>query len=169
MKIRPKVRNRYLLIGDMFLTIVSILGSYVLRLELNAQMSLYLPSMYWLLAISLVIKPIVYYLFGMYRRMWEYTSIRELKLILAAVTTASIPVSVAIFSIWSLGAFQGFPRSIPFLDWVLSLILIGGLRITIRMLEESQKTAGKPSAHGQAHRVLIVGAGDAGALVVREM
>ena len=169
MKIRPKVRNRYLLIGDMFLIVVSILGSYVLRLELNASMYPYLPSMYWMLGISLVVKPIVYYLFGMYRRMWEYASIRELKLILAAVTTASIPVSLAIFSVWSLGSFEGFPRSIPFIDWVLSLILIGGSRITIRMLQESQKTAEKPSAQGRPHRVVIVGAGDAGALVVREM
>ena len=52
---------------------------------------------------------------------------------------------------------------------MLSLILIGGSRITIRILEESQKTAEKPSAQGRTHRVLIVGAGDAGALVVREM
>ncbi len=168
MKIRPKVRNRYLLIVDMILTVVSILGSYVLRLELS-EMTPYLPSMYWMLAASLVFKPIVYYLFGMYRRMWEYASIREFKIILAAVTTASIPVSLAILSLWSLDAFQWFPRSIPFIDWVLSLILIGGSRITIRILEESQKTAEKPSAQGRTHRVLIVGAGDAGALVVREM
>ncbi len=169
MRIRPKVRNRYLLLADLVLIVVSILGSYVLRLELNAQMSQYLPSLYWMLGVSLLVKPVVYYFFGMYRRMWEYTSIRELKLILAAVTTASIPVSLAIFSLWSLGAFDGFPRSIPFIDWVLSLILISGSRITIRMLEESQKTADKPSAQGHAHKVLIVGAGDAGALVVREM
>ncbi len=168
MKIRPKVRNRYLLVVDMILTVVSILGSYVLRLELS-DMSPYWPSLYWMLAASLVLKPIIYYLFGMYRRMWEYASIREFKIILAAVTTASIPVSLVILSLYSLGSFTWFPRSIPFIDWVLSLILIGGSRITIRILEESQKTADKPSAQGRTHRVLIVGAGDAGALVVREM
>lgn len=169
MKSRPKIRNRYLLFSDLFLTIVSILGAYVLRLELNAQIVQYLPSMYWMLLIALVIKPLVYYLFGMYRRMWAYASLHELKLILAAVTTASIPVSLMIFSFWSLGAFEGFPRSIPFIDWVLSLILVGGSRVMVRILEESQKAAEKGNNHGRHHRVLIVGAGDAGALVVREM
>ena len=169
MRQKPKIRNRYLLIGDLILIVVSILGSYVLRLELNTQIVLYLPSMYWMLGLSILIKPFVYYLFGMYRRMWAYASIQELKLIVVAVTTASIPVSLGIFSAWSLGAFTGFPRSIPFIDWILSIILIGGLRIMVRMLEESQKSSEKTSGQGRIRQILIVGAGDAGALVVREM
>ncbi|MDO8970508.1 MAG: hypothetical protein Q7U74_07460, partial [Saprospiraceae bacterium] len=90
MKPKGKIRNRYLLLVDIVLIVVSILGSYVLRLELGAQIVQYLPSMYWMLAVSLVLKPIIYYFFGMYRRMWTYASIQELKLILVAVTTASI-------------------------------------------------------------------------------
>jgi len=168
---RPKaiIRNRYLLFSDLILIVVSIVGSYVLRLELNSQIIQYLPSMYWLLAVSLVLKPIVYHLFGLYRQMWAYASIQELKVILTAVTTASIPVSLAIFSLWSLGMFEGFPRSTLFIDWALSLLLVGGSRIAVRMLEESQKAANKGDTLGGVHRVLIVGAGDAGALVVREM
>ncbi len=169
MRQKPSIRNRYLLAGDIILMVVSILGSYVLRLELNAQIVLYLPSMYWMLLLSLIFKPTVYYFFGMYRRMWEYASIQELKLIVAAVTTASIPVALGVFSLWSFGVFEGFPRSIPFIDWVLSIILVGGLRITIRMLEESKKAAEKAGGQGRLHKVLIVGAGDAGALAVREM
>ena len=134
------------MISDLVLIIVSILGSYVLRLELNAVVRTYLPSFYWMLGISLVIKPIVYYLFGMYRRMWEYASIQELKLILAAVTTASIPVSLMILACGSFRSFAGFPRSIPFIDWALSILLIGGSRLAVRMIEESQKTAERPMA-----------------------
>jgi FlaA1/EpsC-like NDP-sugar epimerase len=170
MKIIPKVRNRFLLASDLVLILVSILGSYVLRLELNTGFNTYLPSFYWMLGISLVVKPIVFYMFGMYRRMWEYASIQDVKLILAAVTTASIPVSLLIFSMWSFRSFDGFPRSIPFIDWVLSLILIGGSRLAVRILDESQKAAEKSNGQEhRTHRVLIVGAGDAGALVVREM
>ena len=170
MRTIPKVRNRYLLVSDLALIIVSIMGSYVLRLELNAGFSTYLRSFYWMLGISLAIKPVVFYLFGMYRRMWAYASIQELKLILAAVTTASIPVSLLIFSLWSLGVIDYIPRSIPFIDWVLSLLLIGGSRLMVRIVDESQKAAEKGNGQGhRTHRVLIVGAGDAGALVVREM
>jgi FlaA1/EpsC-like NDP-sugar epimerase len=154
---------------DLVLTIVSVMGSYVLKLELSAQINQYLPSMYWMIGISLLIKPVVYYLFGMYRRMWAYASIQELKLILAAVTTASIPVALAIYSVWSFELFVGFPRSIPAIDWGLSVLLIGGSRIAVRILEENQKTSEKAGLQGRFHRVLVVGAGDAGALVVREM
>jgi FlaA1/EpsC-like NDP-sugar epimerase len=169
MKIIPKVRNRYLLVSDLVLIAVSILVSYVLRLELPAGFETYLPSLFWMLGSSLVIKPIIYYFFGMYRRMWEYASIQELKLILAAVTTASIPVAVLVFSLRSFG-FINLPRSIPFIDWVLSLLLIGGSRVAVRIAEENQKAAEKANGKGpKGHRVLIVGAGDAGALVVREM
>jgi FlaA1/EpsC-like NDP-sugar epimerase len=169
MKPKGKIRNRYLLVVDFVLIVVSILGSYVLRLELGAQIIQYLPSLYWMLAVSLVLKPIIYYFFGMYRRMWAYASLTELRLIVVAVTTASIPVSLMVLSLWSFGLFEGFPRSIPFIDWVLSIILIGGSRITVRMLEENKKASEKVNSQGRQHRVLIVGAGDAGALVVREM
>lgn len=162
-------RKFALLAVDLVLTVVAVLGSYVLKLELNAQLIQYLPSMYWMLGISLLIKPIVYYQFGMYRRMWVYASIHELKLILAAVTTASIPVALVIYSVWSFELFVGFPRSIPAIDWALSVLLIGGSRIAVRILEENQKTSEKSGLQGRFHRVLVVGAGDAGALVVREM
>lgn len=167
MKIRPKIRNRYLLLIDLVLTAASVLGAYSLRLEFGAQLAIYLPSAYWMLGASLLIKPLVYYFFGLYRRMWAYASVQELKVIIAAVTTASVPVAMVIFTASSNGAFEGFPRSIPFIDWVLSLVMIGGSRLVVRVFSESQKTT--PGGGGFKRHVLIIGAGDAGALVVREL
>ncbi len=167
MKIRPKIRNRYLLAIDLLLTAASVLGAYSLRLELGAQLSIYLPSAYWMIGTSLVIKPLVYYFFGLYRRIWAYASVQELKIIVVAVTAASIPVAMVIFTASSNGAFDGFPRSIPFIDWVLSLIMIGGSRLVVRVLSESQKSSS--TASGFKRHALIIGAGDAGALVVREL
>jgi len=102
---RPNLRNKYVLLGDLLLITVSILGSYALRLELGAQFFDYLPRAYWMLGISLVIKPIVYYIFGLYRRMWMYASIQELKLIITAVTAASAIVAVLMISFLSMGLF----------------------------------------------------------------
>src|SRR5690606_16792872 len=53
------------------------------------------------------------------------------------------------------------------IDWLLSLILVGGLRFSFRLMAESRGPAAILVT--QPRRVLIVGAGDAGALVVREM
>ncbi|MGB5843283.1 MAG: nucleoside-diphosphate sugar epimerase/dehydratase, partial [Anaerolineales bacterium] len=53
------------------------------------------------------------------------------------------------------------------IDWLLSLLAVGGLRFAMRLLAEGR--SGREGIQGRAKRILIVGAGDAGALVVREM
>ncbi len=168
---RPPVtiRNRYLMAGDAFLAAVSVFASYVLREELGAQFNLYLPSALWLAGMAMVIKPLVYYYFGLYRRVWLYASMQELKLIAAAVTTASILLSIGIISLFNMGAFIGFPRSVLIIDWLLSILVVGGLRFTLRLLAENRTLSSLAGNSTRAKRVLIVGAGDAGALVVREM
>jgi FlaA1/EpsC-like NDP-sugar epimerase len=117
--------------------------------------------------IALAVKPVVYYVFGLYRRLWVYASIQELKLIVAAVTTSSVLVSLIVVLLRALQVLPNFPRSVLPIDWLLSLVLIGGLRFSLRIFAESQSPSNEN--HGRIRRVLIVGAGDAGALVVREM
>ena len=169
MKAQPNVRNRYVLMGDLALILISVLGSYVLRLELGAQFFQYLPSAYWLAGLALVIKPVVYHFFGLYRRLWLYASVQELKLILAAVTAASVLVSMAITSLFAMGFFVGFPRSVLIIDWLLSILMVGGLRFTLRLLAENRILASVAGRSAHTRHALVVGAGDAGALVVREL
>ena len=113
-----------------------------------------------------MIKPLVYYQFGLYRRLWAYASIQEFKLIALAVTTASILVSIIVSLISDPhGCKRLFPQ-VLFIDWLLSLLAVGGLRLSFRIVSESQSTSrqGSPTTAS-----LVVGAGDAGAMVVREM
>ena len=173
MKIRLNIRNRYLLFGDLALIIVSVLGTFVLRLEVGPSLIQYLPVAYWMIGVSIVIKPLTYHLFGLYRRMWAYASINELKLILAAVVAAEIPVVLVMLALWQMGAFPKdatLPRSVPIIDLFLSVLLVGGLRLSVRVLAESQRNAGYLANNGSRKKqILIIGAGDAGALVVREL
>ena len=168
MKSRPNIRNRYILLADLLLVVVSVIGSYALRLELGAAFSFYLPSAYWMIGTALVIKPLIFYYFRLYRRMWIYASVQELKLIVAAVSAASILLSIVMISFFNLGFFFGFPRAVLIIDWLVTLILVGGMRFTIRLLSENatQQTI-TPGA--KTRKALIIGAGDAGALVVREL
>lgn len=167
MKTKPFLRNRYVLLGDLLLIVISVLGSYALRFELGAQFFDYLPSALWMIGFGVVIKPLVYHLFGLYQRIWAYASVEELELIVVAVTAASILLSGGMVIALSLGAFVGMPRSVLVIDWLLSLILAGGLRFSFRLMAEGR---GQGTAlMSKPRRVLIVGAGDAGALVVREM
>ncbi len=169
MKAQPTVRNRYILFGDILLMVTAVMGSYMLRLELDSSFFLYLPSAYWMAGVVVLIKPLVYYFFSMYRQLWRYTSVKELKLIVVSVSAASVLVSLAMVGLFTLGAFTAFPRSVLVIDWLLSLLLVGGLRLVVRLLAENKVLASIPHRTSPAKRVLIVGAGDAGAMVVREL
>ncbi|MEZ0394888.1 MAG: nucleoside-diphosphate sugar epimerase/dehydratase [Anaerolineales bacterium] len=167
---RLQIRNRFVLAFDLAVIVLSALGSYALRLEMGPDFfRYYLQGALWLTGLSLLIKPLVFYLFGLYRRLWVYASINELKVIALAVTTASGVVAVAMIGLFLLQVFgPGLPRSVLAIDWLLSLFGVGGIRFAIRLLAENRATAEKQKS-GRTQRVLVIGAGDAGALVVREM
>src|SRR5512135_2709502 len=162
---RPHLRNRYVLYGDLALIVISVMGSFALRLDV-AQLPYYFPAVVTMCAVALLLKVPTYYFFGLYRRVWIYASTRELRLITAAVTVGSFLTSALMLTLNALRLVApGMPRSALGIDWLLSLVLIGGSRFALRILAE-ESAAPK---NGKARRALIVGAGDAGALVVREL
>jgi FlaA1/EpsC-like NDP-sugar epimerase len=165
MSSRTHVRNRFVLIGDLALIVVSVLGSFALRLDVS-QLPFYFPAALLMCCVALVIKIPIYFAFGLYRRLWMYASTHELRLITVAVTTASVLSSGVMIALITAGLIQpGMPRSALGIDWLLSLVLIGGSRFALRILAEQSSTR----RDGKARRTLIVGAGDAGALVAREL
>jgi len=165
-----RIRNRYLLIGDIFLALISVMASYLVRLELIAIFPTYQNSMLWMLGAAVLIKPLVYYFFGLYRHIWRYASTRELMIIFSAVTTASMLLSVTMIGLFAAGMFFGFPRSVLIIDWLFSMAFVGGTRFIFRIMAENSSTAnGSLIPAWRKKWVLVVGAGDAGVMVVREM
>ena len=166
MRARQTVRNRFVLIGDVALTIVSVLGSFALRLDVG-ELPYYFPAVALMCAVALAIKIPTYFFFGLYRRLWIYASIGELRLITAAVTTASVITSgVMAVLIVTGNVLPGMPRSALGIDWLLSLVLIGGSRFALRILAEQSMAI---HSNDKGKRALVVGAGDVGALVAREL
>lgn len=167
MKAKFLLRNRLIILGDLFLIAAAAIGSFALRTDLGPLFEYYLPQAIWFVAICLVVQPLVFYFFGLYRRVWVYASVQELKLVVIAVTSASVILALVMILLLALNIIPNFPRSIIPIDWLLSLVLIGGLRFSMRILAEIQP--GGANGNPRSKRVLIVGAGDAGVLVVREM
>ena len=166
MRPRQHVRNRFVLIGDIALIIISVLGSFALRLDV-VELPFYFPAAVLMCAVALAIKIPTYFFFGLYRRLWIYASTGELRLITVAVTSASVLTSGVMLLLISAGmVLPGMPRSALGIDWLISLILIGGSRFALRILAEQSVVS---RANGKTKRALIIGAGDAGALVVREL
>ncbi len=168
MKTKIWIRNRFVLAGDVILIIVSAFISYALRLELDPHFTKYLPSLFYLAGVSLIVKPAVYYFFGLYKRIWVYASIKELKIITTAVASASILVAAIMLILFmSARLFLNFPRSVLIIDFLLSIIMVGGLRFVLRLVFESRVRKNDTASSNK--RAIIIGAGDAGALVVKEM
>jgi FlaA1/EpsC-like NDP-sugar epimerase len=164
-KYHISVRNRYLLMVDLVLVVISVLGSFALKLELD-NLYPYYRAIFIMTLVAFMVKPVVYYSFGLYRRLWVYASVNELKLIAAAVSVASIIVSAVMVVLFILNVITGLPRSVLGIDFLLSLAFVGGVRFALRMRAETR--ASQPH-NGKANKVLVIGAGDAGALVVREL
>lgn len=169
-RIKQGIRNRYIFIIDMVMIVVCLAASYLLRFEFNLTLaSMYLSSALWMLGLCLVIKPFIYIRFGLYRHLWAYASIDEMRLIALAVAAASGSVTLIMLLLNWLKVFTGFPRSVPIIDFVLSLLAVGGIRFAIRLYASHKNAKATRAAQKYMRRVLIVGAGEAGVMVCKEM
>ncbi|HKT82749.1 MAG TPA: nucleoside-diphosphate sugar epimerase/dehydratase [Solirubrobacterales bacterium] len=127
-----------------------------------------LPHRYWVLFIQSVgfviaLKLIVFYAFGMYQKWWRYVSGRDFLQIVRAVTVSSAILVVA-FTVLRPFA-HNLPRSVAVMDFLLTLMLITGARLAVRLIVE------RPSRSSRVPKreVLVIGAGSGGQMVVREL
>ncbi|WP_088007053.1 polysaccharide biosynthesis protein [Indiicoccus explosivorum] len=98
--------------------------------------------------------------YGLYRKVWEYASINELTLILKTVTLSILVVAaVQHFAVGDI-----LLRALA-ITWMLHMILIGGSRLTWRVMRDSLIHKVKY----ETKRTLIIGAGKAGTMVVRQL
>lgn len=131
----------------------------------------YIPGLVIYTTIALIVRVVVFYRHDLYSRFWRYASIDELDQIGWAVFESSVVIGVIVLlSRTPLVAQTGFPlahfpRSVVFIDALLVLFLLGGLRFSVRLATRWQQ--GENGGRGK--RALIMGAGDAGAMTAREM
>jgi FlaA1/EpsC-like NDP-sugar epimerase len=117
------------------------------------------------IGLVVVIKLTVFMLFGFYNRWWRYVSTRDMWGAARGVTAACIVAALVVLLAHPVKGFQ-LPRSVAVLDWLLLLALVAGTRLVARSLIE-RPDAARLVARGK--EVIIVGAGDAAQLVIREM
>ena len=110
------------------------------------------------------IKLAVFVALGFYNRWWRYVSTRDMWRIAWGVTLATVLADVAVYLISPVPTVK-LPRGIAALDLLLTLAFIAGSRLLARTLMERPTTG----IVARGKEVLVVGAGDAGQLVIREM
>jgi FlaA1/EpsC-like NDP-sugar epimerase len=127
-----------------------------------------LPHRYWILfaqsvGFVVLIKLVVFAAFGLYQKWWRYVNGRDFVQIVRAVAVSSAILVVAFTVIRPFA--HNLPRSVAVMDFILTLMLIAGARLAVRLIVE------RPSRSGRLpkHEVLVIGAGSGGQMVVREL
>lgn len=151
---------KFLLLDGVVLALMPVLA-LLIRFEgvlPDRELALLLGWLPWFVAISLV----VFYAYGMYHRIWHYARVRDLVAIVGAVS-----LSVAIVFVLDIFTGTRIPRSIYVLSWMLSIGSVGMSRLAFK-INWNNLSYGLDGGI-QKKQVLIVGAGDAGAMMMREI
>jgi FlaA1/EpsC-like NDP-sugar epimerase len=111
----------------------------------------------------LVARYIFFFAFGLYRGVWRYAGARDAASIFSAVVLSE----VAAFAVMALTVtWNGFPRSTYLIDVLLCSMLIGASRFWERAVAHALRTL---VGRGAQRRVLIIGAGQSGRSLLREL
>jgi FlaA1/EpsC-like NDP-sugar epimerase len=159
----PPKRTLFFLVSDAILFGLALYLSFYLRFEglipdiHFRQFLIYLP-------LFVGLKIIVFYFFQIHRFTWPYVGFYELLKIFKVLTLCSLMISTIILFLTYEESFRGFPRSIFLIDYALSLIMVGGFKISKRVYLHVKKY---PSV--EQRRTLVIGAGNAGEQIVRDM
>jgi UDP-GlcNAc:undecaprenyl-phosphate GlcNAc-1-phosphate transferase len=146
---------------DVALICVAYVLGFVLRFD-GAVLRQHVVTLAQSLPLIVPLKLAVFTYFGLYRGVWRYVWVQDLIAILKAVTMSSV---LAVAAMTMLFRFDLFPRSVFIIDWMALLLLVAGARLLIHVIREY--LVGLSDIKGK--RVVIVGAGDAGELVLREL
>ncbi|MDI6891056.1 MAG: nucleoside-diphosphate sugar epimerase/dehydratase [Thermodesulfovibrionales bacterium] len=147
--------------GEVIFFVGILVLSYWLRLgSLDER---YVPQIAFLTATVVPIKIILFWLFRLYHISFRFTSLYEIIEVLKASSIFALLFSLTSLVFKDIHYMHGFPRSVIFIDFMLTFIISSGLRLAFRLFYFPQLRGGK------GRRVLIVGAGAAGEQLVREM
>jgi len=151
-----------LVIYDILLMIVSMPLAFYLTTGPGIVGTMAIVSRFWwVILLSIAFRIGTFRNFGLYHWAWQYMSVREvISLIKAVLLSSSLLAGTVILSV-----NREFPLKVFIVEGLLCFAFIGGVRLAIRYWKESHFPT---SSTINKKRVLIVGAGDAGEMILRE-
>jgi FlaA1/EpsC-like NDP-sugar epimerase len=155
------------LLVDIVLIAVAHFLAYLVRFDWHISWAI--PKILSVLPFLILSKIPVFYMFGLYRGMWRYTSTADLINIIKAVCVSS---GIIIMSVLYLNRFTGFSRSVFFMDGVFTFLFLCLHRGTIRYLLQNVELIPWLNRNDEKPvkiRLLLIGAGAAAEKVIREI
>ncbi len=160
-KLADRLLNRGMaFLHDLLMIPLAWLGAYILRFNLEA-----VPDWFWQHALNslLLVVPVqaaVFWLLGLYRGVWRFASLPDMIRIGKSVLSGLLVITLLL---WLTRDFSGIPRSVPVLYGILLMIFLSLPRMVYRFFKD------QGARSKSAQRVLVVGAGSAGEMLVRDL
>lgn len=178
----PKyIRVAALILTDAVLFNLSYFLSYFVRAEFDIHSQVFeqfFPIYVHNIVVLTILKILVYFALGLYRRLWRYAGSEELLKIVSVAILATL-LSIAYMELTQ----QMMPRSIYIFSFIFDIILTGGIRFLYRYMQGEGRPTGLVSLFKSIFRndkdeetlqekknnVMLIGAGDAGSSIIREI
>lgn len=149
---------------DLVATVTAIILALAMRFD-GAIPSEYLAVYLRCLPLILPFRILIYHAFGLYRQEWAYASLPELLRIVWAVSAETLASAFIIYGL----AGGRFPRSVLIMEWFIKIGGIGLVRLSLRLRRDYYRRRRADRDRVVGEPTLIYGAGDAGAMLVREL
>jgi UDP-GlcNAc:undecaprenyl-phosphate GlcNAc-1-phosphate transferase len=152
-------RRLFEVLLDVVLIAVAYYTAYLLRFEgqIGGNFGFFLRS----LPIVIACQVLCFYLMGVYRGVWESTSLSDLIGYIKAITSGTImPMLIILF----IHRFQSFSRAVFVIYWILMMLLVSLSRLSFRLVDEGFKHGSK-----KGKPALIYGAGVGGQMALKEI
>ncbi|MFH2042485.1 MAG: polysaccharide biosynthesis protein, partial [Acidobacteriota bacterium] len=175
----------FFFLSDIILFYLSLLLALLFHFDLNLNIR-YNPLIFPVLPFFVAVKIGSFFIFRIYKMTWRYVGLYDFLSIFIATVTATFVLMLFVIlpgnlgdTILTSGEFRSFPQNFLFLplsgfskrvvlaDGIITLFLISGLRVSKRIYSEVLRERRLKNRGGK--RTLIVGAGNAGEMILRDM
>ena len=160
---RKIIFNRWsAVVHDIIWIPVSIILAFWFRFNLSEIPSEYMTGLYSFTLLALPAHAAFFWFFGLYRGIWRFASMPDLIRIIKSVTLGSLVSTMAGVILFKL---DGVPRSVLVASPLFLITGLIGTRICYRIVKDKRLKL----RHKDGRRTLIVGAGQAGDLLLRDL
>lgn len=146
--------------SDIILICASYCAAFALRFDMLIPPD-FMTAALRTLPLVVLVRFATFWYFGLYRGLWRFASAIEVFQIIKSVLVSSV---LLIIIFYLMNRFDGYPRSIFLIDGLCLLVLVAGSRLAVPLVKEIKRVQ-DPGGK----RILIVGAGSAGASILQQI
>lgn len=157
-----------LLLADSLIILISYFTALLLRFDFvfSSIPEEYLTGYLWSMPFWIISTVVVFYICRLYHSIWRLASVAELQMILIAYAVLAV-----VYSVGMLFMEMRMPRSYYFIGFLLSFLLITGMRFSYRILRFyiNSSTTELNSEKTEKEHIMVIGAGAAGQALIKEI